>query len=548
MKNQKVKDSYQKMGNLIDEIKRYHVNLKDTTTVISSYLGTPKFQAGRPIWMCPFHNDTKPSFSVNPKDGKCGCFACNTFFSNSMDFVQEYEGVDLKESVIKVADILSISHDFHLENIEDNSKKVQPQRKIVLPEQNKEKPRLVDPRKTNVAYEAFIYACFLVNKQSNYEHGLSKKHLEELMNVRFYSLENVKELRFFTFPHPSKMKLAMHYVIKYLEEKNINPNAALSYVPGFYFDRKFGHWMCMEFRNEGYAFPLLNENGLIVGIQIRTTSSDKNYNGPKYSWFTSAFAMNSIESKEAKVLGNSPSAPIGVVYPKNKKAKSIVITEGFHKAYTIAHNMKEPNVGITVQGVNNTKGIVSVVRNAAIETNAGFLEIAFDGDMAIKETVLKPALKLGLNMSGLKFSEELKEGILNILSQGNKTNETLPQAYREIASKVSKYLHESEDTKGLWFGKINFLLWEQEVEKGIDDLVNVGKEGSIKKVSLATFWDLAYEYLSIADMERYELAQKESKKFREIDISRERREQIFKKVASNIIRNEKIKIAEKKSI
>ena len=123
MKNQKVKDSYQKMGNLIDEIKRYHVNLKDTTTVISSYLGTPKFQAGRPIWMCPFHNDTKPSFSVNPKDGKCGCFACNTFFSNSMDFVQEYEGVDLKESVIKVADILSISHDFHLENIEDNSKR-----------------------------------------------------------------------------------------------------------------------------------------------------------------------------------------------------------------------------------------------------------------------------------------------------------------------------------------------------------------------------------------------------------------------------------------
>ena len=81
------------------------------------------------------------------------------------------------------------------------------------------------------------------------------------------------------------------------------------------------------------------------------------------------------------------------------------------------------------------------------------------------------------------------------------------------------------------------------MEKGIDDLVNVGKEGSIKKVSLATFWDLAYEYLSIADMERYELAQKESKKFREIDISRERREQIFKKVASNIIRNEKIKIA-----
>ena len=528
MKNVNKKDNYQKMGELIEEIKRYHVNLKDTTTVVSSYIGQPRIQSGRPIWMCPFHNDTKPSFSVNQKDGKCGCFSCNTFFSNSMDFVQEYENVTLTESAIKVADILGIPHDFG--DVQTSSEPKKPREKVVLPE--KEKPRVIDPRKLNIAYEAFLYGCYEVNKSSNYELGLSKKHLEELTNVRFYSMKTIKELRFFTFPHKSKMKLVMHKALKYVEEKGFNPNAIFSYVPGFYFDRSIGNWMCMEFRNEGYAFPIPNENGLIIGIQIRTTSD--NNNGPKYSWFTSAFAMNSVESGEAKVLGNSPSAPIGVIYPKSKKANTIVVTEGFHKAYTIANNMKESKVGITVQGVNNTKGIVPVLRVAAIEAGCGFLDIAFDGDMAVKETVLKPALKLGLNMSGLKFSDEMKEGILNILSQGNKTKETLPSAYKEIAHKVSKYLHESEDTKGLWFSKISFLLWENEEEKGIDDLVNMGKENCIKKISLANFWDLAFEYLSIADEERFALSQEINKKFREIDISRNRREEIFREVAQNI--------------
>ena len=195
--------------------------------------------------------------------------------------------------------------------------------------------------------------------------------------------------------------------------------------------------------------------------------------------------------------------------------------------------MGEDNyTSITAQGVNNTVGIGRFVKNVCQKAGCGYLDIAFDGDMAIKETVLKPALKLGLNLSGLPFTEEMIEGVVNILSQSNKNETTIATAYRNIANEVSKFLHENENK--LWFAEINFLMWENEEEKGIDDLLLAGKKDRIRKISLADFWDLAYAYLAQADYERLQLAKASKKDFRKVDIDRERREMIFKTIAGTI--------------
>ena len=69
---------YEKVDELTREIKSRYVTLDATTKVVSNYLGRPMTWAGRrPKWLCPFHNEKTPSFSVNPKNGKCGCYSCN---------------------------------------------------------------------------------------------------------------------------------------------------------------------------------------------------------------------------------------------------------------------------------------------------------------------------------------------------------------------------------------------------------------------------------------------------------------------------------------
>ncbi len=55
------------------------------------------------VCLCPFHNDTRPSFVVSPDKGIAYCFACNNG-GDIFSFYQKVEGVDFKQAIKDLAE------------------------------------------------------------------------------------------------------------------------------------------------------------------------------------------------------------------------------------------------------------------------------------------------------------------------------------------------------------------------------------------------------------------------------------------------------------
>ncbi|MFH0838036.1 MAG: DNA primase [Patescibacteria group bacterium] len=84
--------------NHLDEI-RARINIED---LVGGYVQLKK--AGRNLkGLCPFHNDTRPSFMVSPEKGIGYCFACNTG-GDIFKFIQLVEKVDFPGAVRILAD------------------------------------------------------------------------------------------------------------------------------------------------------------------------------------------------------------------------------------------------------------------------------------------------------------------------------------------------------------------------------------------------------------------------------------------------------------
>ncbi len=52
---------------------------------------------------CPFHNERTPSFSVNVRGGFYKCFSCGAKGANAVQFVMDYEKLDYREAIEKLA-------------------------------------------------------------------------------------------------------------------------------------------------------------------------------------------------------------------------------------------------------------------------------------------------------------------------------------------------------------------------------------------------------------------------------------------------------------
>ncbi|MBU0727846.1 DNA primase [Patescibacteria group bacterium] len=84
--------------NHLEEI-RAKLNIEE---VVGSYIQLKK--AGRNLkGLCPFHNDSRPSFTVSPEKGIAYCFSCNTG-GDIFKFVQLIENVEFPEAVRILAD------------------------------------------------------------------------------------------------------------------------------------------------------------------------------------------------------------------------------------------------------------------------------------------------------------------------------------------------------------------------------------------------------------------------------------------------------------
>ena len=72
----------------------------DIVAVVGSYVELKK-RGAEFLGLCPFHNDTTPSFYVIPGKQFCHCFACGASH-DVIGFVQEIEGISFKQAVEKL--------------------------------------------------------------------------------------------------------------------------------------------------------------------------------------------------------------------------------------------------------------------------------------------------------------------------------------------------------------------------------------------------------------------------------------------------------------
>ena len=82
----------------IDRIKQSH----DLVSFIQGN-GIPLTKKGRNyVGLCPFHQETKPSFTVNPKRQLWHCFGCGEA-GDVIGFVTKSQGIGFREAVEKLS-------------------------------------------------------------------------------------------------------------------------------------------------------------------------------------------------------------------------------------------------------------------------------------------------------------------------------------------------------------------------------------------------------------------------------------------------------------
>ena len=459
--------------------------------------------------LCPFHNDRKPgSFTVNKRKNTYKCWACNKG-GDIINFYMEKYGMTFIDALVHIAIKFGIATRAEIEEI--MNAKIDETSNIPV-----RKPRdvIVDNRPKIASAEVLhaVYSRFAKGVTYNGKPILTEKHREKLHEDYGLSDEDIERHGFFTWP-------TSHIAKKFFADLmscGIS-DTELACVPGLFYNQDTEAWDFYRPKNTGsIGMPIRNIDGKIVGLQIRL---DRKKEGcPRYQWFSSAFA----DGKNTPFIkGSSPGSPVDVVYPKQVKNGAVFVTEGKFKAVKLANQFN--SIVLSVQGVSNWRQIPAVMD----ELNRRYpslrhVYIAYDADMAYKETVLSPAMKLGLTMTGLDF-EGVKDEINDILKIGFKTEEESNLYHFKRAKKVADYLVRHPIHKYV----VQFCLWDDRFGKGIDDLIKSGHIEDIKKMSLVPFWMNAFISLQAADKMRKDIAEAKEIPFQEVVLEEDVKRTLF---------------------
>lgn len=474
--------------------------------------------------LCPFHDDHKPdNFKIIKKYNKWQCFACG-IGGNGIKFIMEYDGVEFKEAVIRTSyelNLISFEESEVLRGKNQNKKENTNQKINKNRESKVVKSTFVNnigtPQELNSVYEIFSLGYSLIEKDK-----LTKEHKEEIQRKRYLNNDEIELDGYFTFPDMS----IMDALIIEMEKRNISLDL-LKKIPGFYYSVSKKKWCFTVLRGtSGIGIPIKDFDGNIVAIQIRLDEvSEKS---KRYQWFSSSFANSSgkEQSKSKNIYGTSPGAPIAVVKPEKVKYKTIFITEGFFKARTIAKHYQ--SYAVSVQGVTNWKNIVETIDdmiNKGVEVKCVY--IAFDGDMCRKDTVMKPAIKMAFALTNLDYPEEMENILDKILKSSNRSVKEKVGTFRKNNEEIISFLKKNEQN---FSTKIDFLLWNEMLGKGMDDILNTefAKE-TIRPMDFITFWENAFNLLEELDDIREKMSIEQNVPFRKVVVGDDVKQSLFKK-------------------
>lgn len=373
-------------------------------------LGMPSKRSGKQFFIpCPNPQHQESSMehcAIESRKNIFNCFHCNASGNNAITFFSwvnfgEKEG-HFKASILGVAELMGleikddkgnimvVGNDSYTPSVRISKSELQPQNAPI----------------THAVYSAILSLC-----------KLKPAHLDELMNKRRYSKDEIKLHLFASVPTGDEW-IKIYSILK-------AKNYPLDRIPGLSqifqpanFTTKFpreigepgeftdangdklqGHWFYALNASSGYFIPVYDENGYIIRLRVRRDNGD-----PKYVWFSSEHNVDSeTDIKYARRNGASSGGPFTFAVPpqtlytwqRGKNAKDVIsmhtllVTEGEHKANISSKAFGIPVVGLA--GAGNFESLLPYIQKWGVKK----LIIGYDMDTLQKaDDSVKSAKKL----------------------------------------------------------------------------------------------------------------------------------------------------------
>lgn len=422
---------------MLNELFERIINEIPIEDVINRYLTLE-----RKGFKCPFHNEeTIGGFQINKSGNYFYCFGCEKG-GNSIKFVSLFENITYFEAGIKVSldfGLMSIElYDllFKKKNLKTEGEKYQVRHITTTKDDEGEKERkkrLQSPKNMDKIFRLF-------SKIS----GLSDEHYEYLKKERFLSDKEIKKYQFFTLRNPKEIIVEF---AKEVEKQKLSLNG----VPGFYQWIYYNKWRWSysypSYHHNALGIPVMNEDGYIVGIQLRT-----NVDGKKYIWFSSGFAITEGEKQR---YGMNSKTPFGIIKNENPKPY-VFITEGFFKCHQLSKTSQMN--GLYTSGVKCQHGILDSLEQLISITESSnkkdvkTIFLCFDADFKTKEDVFMSLVSL----------------------------------YQKI--KNDKRFNNYE---------VVLMNWDIKLGKGIDDLINNHSLSAVERIDIECLLSIALPFLEL---------------------------------------------------
>lgn len=310
----------------------------DIVKIISSYLNVSK-KGKNFVAVCPFHDDTNPSLTINPEKQIFKCFVCGTG-GTAISFVQKYEHINFVEAVKKVAE-LSGFHDPRLESV-TQVKRVDEKKAPIL----------------KCLHDLTLYYQYALNTPEGKD-GLDyfeNRHLDAAMRSKYllgYAFQDGKA------------------TVEFLQSKGhslktIEDTGIASMVGGSYSDKNFGR----------VIFPICDGDGNVIGYSARRIKD-----GPEAKY------VNSPETKlfhKSSILYN-----YHIAKEKARINGFIYICEGFMDVFALAKIGIDSAVAI--MGTALTNEHIEMLRSLNVE-----IRLCLDGDLPGQTAMMKAAKQLSL--------------------------------------------------------------------------------------------------------------------------------------------------------
>ena len=330
-------------NNLISIIK----NDLSIVDIIQNYISLTK--KGANWWgVCPFHNDTKPSLSVNENRKMFKCFTCNVG-GDAISFVERYKNISYFDAALEIA------KNFNLDTT--TITKFNQQYQI-----NKELYRQYELNKDYLELaKIFLY------QKSNPE-GLEYLHNRQLSNeiIDYFGIGYV--------PHKFNQ---MYKLLTNEDNSIINPDKDHIYTRQEMLDNGLisitSSGDILDFFNGRVIFSIKDKDGNILGFSGRSIDGSE----PKY--------LNTGETKIFKKHN--------VLYNWNNVSKldneDIYLVEGFMDVIAL-HRADIPNA-VATMGVNLDQNHIRLIKQ---KSNFKNLILAYDNDNAGHNAIVKTGLSV----------------------------------------------------------------------------------------------------------------------------------------------------------